>query len=160
MLPTTAATATGTIIQNPHCQPRLSEIWPANMGPSDGPIMLAMPKIEMTMACWRRGKESSRNDWPSGTSGAPAAPCTIRQKISSSSVRDAPHMKVETVKMVADQIMMVRWLKRSASQPVAGVATAVATMLKVITHDTSSWVADMAPCSCGSRAEEIRTEAA
>ena len=56
--------------------------------------------------------------------------------------------------------MIVRWPKRSASQPVAGVATAVATMLKVMTHDTSSWVADMAPCNCGSNAEEISTEAA
>ena len=56
-------------------------------------------------------------------------------------------MKVAMVKMVADQIINLRWLKRLASQPVAGVATAVATMLKVMTHDTSSWVADMAPCN-------------
>ena len=56
--------------------------------------------------------------------------------------------------------MIWRWPKRSASQPVAGVATAVATILKVITQDTSSWVADSAPCSCGSKAEEISTEPA
>ena len=56
--------------------------------------------------------------------------------------------------------MTSRWPKRSASQPVAGVATAVATMLKVITQDTSSWVADIAPCSCGSNADEISTEPA
>ena len=130
------------------------------MGPSDGPIMLAMPKIDITVACWRRGELSSRTVCPSGTSGAPAAPCRMRQKISSSSEFEAPHMKVEMVKNSADQIMMSRWPKRSASQPVAGVATAVATMLKVITQDTSSWVADMAPCSCGSKAEEISTEPA
>ena len=69
-------------------------------------------------------------------------------------------MNVETVNSSAAQIMMLRWPKRSASQPVAGVATAVATILKVITQDTSSWVADMAPCSCGSSAEEMRTEPA
>jgi hypothetical protein len=41
---------------------------------------------------------------------------------------------------------------------VAGVATAVATMLKVITQEISSWVADSAPCNCGSKAEEMSTE--
>ena len=41
--------------------------------------------------------------------------------------------------------MIARGPKRSASQPVIGVATAVATILKVITQDTSSWVADSAP---------------
>ena len=156
----TEATATGTIIQKPQRQPSVSAIWPANIGPSDGPIMLAMPKIDMTVACWGRGKLSSRKVWPSGTSGAPAAPCTMRQKISSSSEFEAPHMKVEMAKNSAAQIMVWRWPKRSASQPVAGVATAVATMLNVMTHDTSSWVADSAPCSCGSKAEEISTEPA
>ena len=67
-------------------------------------------------------------------------------------------MKVAMANTRAHQVMVARWPKRSASQPVAGVATAVATMLKVITQDTSSWVADSAPCSWGSSAEEIRTE--
>ena len=37
------ATATGTTIQKPQRQPSVSAIWPANIGPIDGPIMLAMP---------------------------------------------------------------------------------------------------------------------
>ena len=45
---------------------------------------------------------------PSGTSGAPAAPCRMRQKISSSSEFDAPHMQVATVKRSALQIMTRR----------------------------------------------------
>ena len=68
-------------------------------------------------------------------------------------------MKVAMANTRAHQVMVGRWPKRSASQPAAGVATAVATMLKVITQEISSWVADSAPCSCGSKAEEISTEA-
>ena len=158
--PMTAAAATGTSIQKPQRQPNDSAISPANMGPRDGPIMLDMPKIDITVTCWERGELSSRRVCPSGTSGAPAAPCRMRQKISSSSEFEAPHMKVEMPKNSAAAIITSRWPKRSASHPVAGVATAVATMLKVITQDTSSWVADIAPCSCGSNADEISTEPA
>ena len=38
---------------------------------------------------------------------------------------------------------------RATSQPVIGVTTAVARILKVIAQAISSWVADMAPCICG-----------
>ena len=68
-------------------------------------------------------------------------------------------MKVAMVNTSVHQVMVARWPNRSASQPAAGVATAVATMLKVITQDTSSCVAESAPCSCGSNAEEMSTEA-
>ena len=51
--------------------------------------------------------------------------------------------------------MVSRRPKRAASQPVIGVATAVARMLKVMAQAISSWVADMAPCICGSRVEAI-----
>jgi hypothetical protein len=39
----------------------------------------------------------------------------------------------------------LRHPKRLASQPVMGVATAVATRLKVMTQEISSWVADSEP---------------
>ena len=68
-------------------------------------------------------------------------------------------MKVAMANTRAHQVMVARWPKRSASQPAAGVATAVATMLKVMTQEISSWVADSAPWSCGSKADEIRTDA-
>src|ERR1041385_2717016 len=51
--------------------------------------------------------------------------------------------------------MTARRPKRATSQPVIGVATAVARMLKVIAQAISSWVADMVPCICGSRVEAI-----
>ena len=51
--------------------------------------------------------------------------------------------------------MVSRRPKRAASQPVIGVMTAVARMLKVIAQAISSWVADMVPCICGSRVEAI-----
>ena len=46
---------------------------------------------------------------------------------------------------------------RATSQPVIGVTTAVARMLKVMTQATSSCVADSAPCICGSSDETIRS---
>jgi len=51
--------------------------------------------------------------------------------------------------------MTPRRPKRATSQPVIGVITAVAKMLKVITQAISSWVAAIAPCICGSRLEAI-----
>ncbi len=42
-LPMKEATATGSTIQKPQRQPSVSAICPANIGPMDGPIMLAMP---------------------------------------------------------------------------------------------------------------------
>ena len=45
--------------------------------------------------------------------------------------------------------------KLATSQPVIGVTTAVARMLNVITQAISSWVADIAPCICGSKVEAI-----
>ena len=45
--------------------------------------------------------------------------------------------------------------KRDTSQPVIGVTTAVARMLKVIAQAISSWVADIAPCICGRMVEVV-----
>ena len=48
------------------------------------------------------------------------------------------------------------WLpNRATSQPVIGVTTAVARILKVIAQAISSWVADMAPCICGRIVEVV-----
>ena len=91
----------------------------------------------------------------SGITGAPKAPCSTRHRISVSSEFDAPHMKVAAVNSSTDQVMVSRRPKRAASQPVIGVMTAVARMLKVIAQAISSWVADMVPCICGSSVEAI-----
>ncbi|MND03262.1 hypothetical protein D3C83_230010 [compost metagenome] len=46
---------------------------------------------------------------------------------------------------------------RATSQPVIGVTTAVARMLKVIAQAISSWVADIAPCICGRSVDAINS---
>ena len=51
--------------------------------------------------------------------------------------------------------MTLRRPKRATSQPVIGVATAVARMLKVIVQAISSCVAAIAPCICGNSVEAI-----
>src|SRR3954462_7269594 len=51
--------------------------------------------------------------------------------------------------------MTLRRPNRATRNPVIGVATAVASMLKVIVQAISSCVADIAPCICGSRVEAI-----
>ena len=53
------------------------------------------------------------------------------------------------MKQAIDQTMTRLVPKRDTSQPVIGVTTAVARMLKVIAQAISSWVADSAPCICG-----------
>ena len=124
-----------------------------------GPNVLATPKIEMTNPCWRRGKTSSRMAWPSGSSGAPEAPCTVRQNTSVSSDWDRPHISVAAEKDTRLQNCTGPRPKRPTSQPVIGVNTAVARMLKVTVQEISSWVADMAPCICGRMAVAVKVAA-
>ena len=114
-----------------------------------------MPKIDVTNPCCRLGKLSSRMVCDSGITGAPNPPCRTRQNTSDSSESAAPQKNVVTVNRNTDQLIVSRRPKRAASQPVIGVHTAVARMLKVIAQAISSWVADMVPCICGSSVEAI-----
>ena len=98
---------------------------------------------------------SSRIDCDSGTTGAPVPPWTIRHSTSISSDCAIPHSKVASVKQAIEQTMTRFEPKRATSQPVIGVTTAVARMLKVIAQAISSWVADIAPCICGRTVEVV-----
>ena len=71
---------------------------------------------------------------------------------------DAPQKNVDAANKKAHQTIVDRRPNLSASQPLIGVTTAVATMLNVIVQDTSSWVAPNAPWSLGSNADEISTD--
>jgi hypothetical protein len=124
-----------------------------------GPNVLAMPKTEMTIPCCRRGKMSSRMVWPSGNRGAPVAPCIARQKTSASSDWERPHISVEIEKAVRLQNWTLPRPNRLTSQPVIGVHTAVARMLKVIVQAISSCVAAIAPCICGRMAVAVNVAA-
>src|SRR5688500_9981917 len=85
-----------------------------------------------------------------GTSGAPAAPCTVRQATRVSIEPARPQAAEAAVKAATQARHRLRAPKRAASQPVSGVITAVATRLKVTTQATWSWVAESAPWICGS----------
>lgn len=87
--------------------------------------------------------------WPIGKIGAPKAPWATRSASSASSKSTRPHSIDAAVKPVTDRPIRPRQPSRAASQPVAGVAIAVATRLKVSTQEICSWVADRAPLSCG-----------
>ena len=108
-----------------------------------------MPKIDSTMACWWRGKELSNIVCDSGTTGAPVPPWTMRHSTSISSDCDSPHSRVAIEKAKIPQTITLLLPNLATSQPVIGVTTAVARMLKVMAQAISSWVADMAPCICG-----------
>src|SRR6266550_9364403 len=88
--------------------------------------------------------------WPSGMIGAPNAPCATRAKIRVSRLLATPHNSEVTVKPSTVKNIRLRQPSRLASQPVIGVATAVATRFSVITQAISSWVADRVPRTCGS----------
>ena len=55
--------------------------------------------------------------------------------------------------------MTLRRPNEATSQPVIGVTTAVARMLKVTVQDISSWVAAIAPCICGRMAVAVKVAA-
>ena len=63
---------------------------------------------------------------------------------------------VETAKPPTPPSMTLRRPKRAASQPVIGVTTAVARILKVMTQAIWSRVAESEPCICGSSTVTIR----
>ena len=97
--------------------------------------------------------------WPSGSSGAPDAPCMNRQNTRASSDCDSPHIKVEAEKPTRLQNCTGPRPKRPTSQPVIGVHTAVARMLNVTVQEISSCVAAIAPCICGRMAVAVKVAA-
>ncbi len=82
--------------------------------------------------------------------GAPNAPWATLARISVSRLFARPHSSEVTVKPSTVKNIRLRQPSRLDSQPVIGVATAVATRLSVITQEISSWVADRLPRICGS----------
>ena len=114
-----------------------------------------MPKIELTRPVCRRGKLSITMALDSGTTGAPAPPCTMRQNTSACSESASPQKYVATENARIDPTITLRRPNRPTSQPVIGVTTAVARMLNVIAQAISSGVAAIAPCICGSSVEAI-----
>ena len=120
------------------------------MGPTTGPNTAPMPHITRAVG-WRcLGKVASRMAWPIGMIGAPNAPCATRARIRVSRLLAKPHSSEVTVKPSTVKNIRLRQPTRLASQPVIGVATAVATRLSVITQEISSCVADRLPRICGS----------
>jgi len=104
------------------------------VGPRIGPSITPIPQNAVAVPCCSLGKVSRVIAWESGTSGAPNSPCKVRHRISSGSEVARPHSTVLTVKPnIAASSRRLR-PKRPASQPVGGVAIAVATMLKVSTQ--------------------------
>ena len=87
---------------------------------------------------------------PMGMIGAPNSPCATRARIRVSRLLARPHRNEATVKPSTVPNMRLRQPKRLDSQPVMGVATAVATRFKVMTQAISSWVVDNVPRTCGS----------
>src|SRR5436190_9414693 len=61
-----------------------------------------------------------------------------------------PHISEHRVKPNTPKSIKLRQPSRLASQPVIGVATAVATRFSVMTQEISSWVAESEPLICGS----------
>ena len=132
------------------CNPVSSLAMLPTIGPSTGPNTAPMPHITIAAGCRCLGKVASRMAWPSGMIGAPKAPCPTRARIRVSRLPAKPHSNEVTVKPSTVKNIRLRQPTRLDSQPVIGVATAVATRLSVITQEISSCVADRLPRICGS----------
>ncbi len=123
---------------------------PPSGGPRIGPTITPMPHIAIAAPCFSRGYTSSKVDCDSGTSDAPNKPCNRRKPTISPIVVAMPH---STEAIVNPAIAISSRRRRpmiEASQPVAGVAMAAATIYEVSTHEIWSCVADSEPCMFGS----------
>ena len=81
----------------------------------------------------------------------------MRQKTIASSDPAKPHIIVENVNSPVDQTISFQRPNRAASQPVIGMAIAVARILKVTVQEISSDVAEKVPCIWGSTVEATST---
>src|SRR5215470_3181647 len=119
------------------------------MGPSVGPITEPVPHSINTRGCMWRGKVASNMPCPIGINGAPNIPWPTRA-ISKVSIESAsPHAADERVNPASVATIKRRQPNLPASQPVSGVATAVAARNSVTIHAPSSCVRDSAPRICG-----------
>ena len=98
------------------------------MGPMIGPIMIPMPQIAI-ICDWRDGLlVSIMVDWLSGEMKAPVAPCSARNSTIWVTFWAMPHSIEVKTKPATEAMNNRREPKRSASQPVSGMASATATI--------------------------------
>ena len=95
------------------------------MGPISGPISAGMATKLMASRNWSLGKARSTTRRPTGISMAPPTPCSTRAAISWFSVAEAAQAMEPVVNRAMASVKMRRVPKRSASQPVAGMTTAM-----------------------------------
>jgi hypothetical protein len=107
-------------------------------GPTTGPTTLPKPQITITVACSVRGNVAKTIAWPIGMISAPNRPCPMRKMTSAARLLASPHKSEHIVKPPTALNMTPRQPSRLASQPVVGVAMAVATRLSVTTQAISS----------------------
>ena len=124
----------GTRRKNTHRQPSSSERKPPTVGPIIGPKTTPIPNIAVAVPCSFCGKVSKTIAIAIGTSGAPKPPWRIRKITNCSRFCDKPQKVELIINPETHEISMLRRLKREASQPEAGVTTAVATILNVTTN--------------------------
>jgi hypothetical protein len=115
------------------------------MGPTTGPNTAPTPHNTIAVGCKCFGKVDNIIACPNGIIGAPNIPCPILNKIKLSRFIANPHKSEDMVNPKIVNNINFCHPSRLANQPVRGVATAAATRFNVITHETSSWLADIAP---------------
>jgi hypothetical protein len=120
------------------------------IGPTTGPNTAPTPHIISAAGCRCGGKVASKTAWPIGMIGPPKKPWATRARISVSRLLASPHRNEDTVKPSTVKNIRLRQPSRLDSQPVIGVAIAVATRFSVITQEISSCVAEKVPRICGS----------
>ena len=101
-----------------------------------GPMTPPTPQAISTRGCCARLKLDRIMACPSGKMGAPKRPWNTRVTSIISKVSDIPANTEKPVNPAIELTIRLRQPKREASQPVKGVAMAVATRLKVMIHDT------------------------
>ena len=101
---------------------------PPSTGPPKGPSNAGMVMKLNTLTIWARGKDFNTVSRPTGTSSAPPAPCSAREATRAVRLEDKAQNSEPRLNRIMAARNTRRVPKRSATQPEAGMSTAVVSM--------------------------------
>ncbi|MPN18473.1 hypothetical protein SDC9_165833 [bioreactor metagenome] len=141
---------TGTFTQKIQCQDANSTIQPPSVGPISGPTRPGIAtKLIARMNC-SRGNARSTASRPTGNSSAPPRPWITREATKICRLGDSAHSTEPSANKAIADMNTRRVPNRSASQPEAGISTAMASEYATITECICSGLSPSSSAMAGS----------
>jgi hypothetical protein len=111
---TSATIATGTLLHQTHCQPRVSVKRPPMSGPTANATPPTAPQMPSTRPCFSFGKASCRIAMVAGIKTAAPVPCNARPPMSCAA---EPELATTTAARVYRTIPMMKMRLRPSTSP-------------------------------------------